>query len=258
MVSDKFSGSNTTGSTAPLSLVSHLRGPSNGTSLAGLTSQSAITKGSPEAPVKHGTNTIYQEPKEEEEELSWPSPGTVRRADSRLDMAAKDLSRSNHDRKQATAGSRLIGALASRNTEVKDEDEDEEQLRSTTPAPRVNPVEGKRKWTSRASLTTDVDPPRRIVSMTSGAGIGAGESILEGGGLIMDGASFGRERTGPRLDDSNKRPRRPARPRSMVLSRSMTDPTALHSSTPSMSIADKEKARQWFLESDMDGWKVGQ
>jgi hypothetical protein len=28
--------------------------------------------------------------------------------------------------------------------------------------------------------------------------------------------------------------------------------------TPTMTIAEKEKERQWFLESDMDGWKVAQ
>ncbi|KAG0376425.1 hypothetical protein BGX24_007773 [Mortierella sp. AD032] len=255
MISDNYSGSSATGSTAPLSLVSHLRGPSNGTSLNGSASQ-PLDRMPLGTPVKRGIQPIFQEPEEEEEEeLSWPSPGTVRQADSRLEVAAKSLSQKQDGMEQAAVSSRS-GGLKTKRAEDK----------ADYGTPRAhNLVEGKRKWTSRTSCTTETE----IGEVTPAAGTNVAnaraeseEVILSSGALSMEGGVFGRERSGPRLDDNNKRHRRPARPRSMVLSRSMTDPTTLHSSsgistaTPTMTIADKEKERQWFLESDMDGWKV--
>lgn len=212
------------------------------------------------------TQPIYQEPDEEkEEELSWPSPGTVRRADSRLEMAAKDLSRSGHDREQAAVMPRNSDGLTARKVDVQ-ADRKEERLGSTTPTPKSpHLVEGKRKWTPRTSQPTET-MTRENAQTISTVSAGTADLILGRWGSANDGDVFGRERSGPRLNDGNGRPRRPSRPRSMVLSRSMTDPTTLHSSssaisvsaTPTMTVVEKEKERQWFLESDMDGWKVAQ
>ncbi|KAF9133965.1 hypothetical protein BGW39_008452 [Mortierella sp. 14UC] len=255
MVSDKYSGDSATGSTAPLSLVNHLRGPNNGTNLEGSRPQ-PLDRVPPETPSMSEVQPIFQEP--EEEELSWPSPETVRRADSRLEVAAMDISQKQNGNEQAVALSRGNGGLNTRRTE----DETEE-----CEAPKAHAlVEGKRKWTSRASHTTDTEP-REVTPKArtnSAAGSGSEDVTLGGSGSSMENGIFGRGHSGPRLDDSNKRPQRPARPRSMALSRSMTDPTTSHSSgfisaaTPIMTIADKEKERQWFLESDMDGWRVAQ
>ncbi|KAG0270870.1 hypothetical protein BGZ95_001401 [Linnemannia exigua] len=260
MISDKYSGNSTRGSTAPLSLVSHLRGPSNGTNLNGSASP-LLDKVKLETPVKRGIQPGFQEPgvEREEEELTWPSPGTVRQADSRLEVAAKDLSRKQDGKEQGAVISRSSGELKTKRAEDKAD--------YGTPKAH-NLVEGKRKWTSRTSYTTEAES-REVTPATATNGSNAGAesedmTSLSSGGLSTESSIFGRERSGPRLDDNNTRPRRPARPRSMVLSRSMTDPTTLHSSggvstaTPTMTIADKEKERQWFLESDMDGWKVAQ
>ncbi|KAF9121928.1 hypothetical protein BGX30_002305 [Mortierella sp. GBA39] len=259
MVSDKYPGSSITGSTAPLSLVNHLRGPSTGTNLEESTSQS-VEKPPAETPVKRRVQLIYQEPEEEKEEreLSWPSPGTVRRADSRLEMAAKDLSRNKSDREQAATMSRSSDGLTTRSTDDQ-ASKKEGRLGSTTPTPKSHHlVESKRKWAPRISQPSETEP-REIAQTKSSVITGAAELSLGGSGSLMDGGGgvFRRERSGPRLDDNNKRPRPPSRPRSMVLSRSMTDPTTLHS-TPTMTTAEKEKERQWFMESDMDSWKVAQ
>ncbi|KAG0285227.1 hypothetical protein BGZ97_007887 [Linnemannia gamsii] len=264
MMSDKYSGSSSnTGSTAPLSLVSHLRGPSHGANLPDLTSQS-LEKIPAETPMKRQIQPIYQEPEEEqEEELSWPSPATVKRADSRLEMAVKDLSRSKHGGEQAVVMPRNNDGFTVRKLDIQ-ADGKEERLGLTTPTPRLQQhlVESKRKWTPRTSQPTET-VIREVAQTTSSISSGTGDLTL-GAGSAIDGDVFGRERFGPRLNDGNGRPRRPSRPRSMVLSRSMTDPTTLHSSnsamaaTPTMTIAEKEKERQWFLESDMDGWKVAQ
>lgn len=259
MASDKYTGSSITGSTAPLSLVSHLRGPGTGTNSEELPSKS-VEKASAETPVKRRVQPIYQEPEEEEEEreLNWPSPGTVRRADSRLEIAAKDISRNKSNGKQATTPSRSSDGLTTRSADDQTSKK-EGRLGSTTPTPKSHHlVESKRKWAPRIGQPSETEP-REIAQTTSSAIAGAAELSLGRGESVMDasGGVFGRERSGPRLDDNSKRPRRPSRPRSMVLSRSMTDPTTLHS-TPTMTTAEKEKERQWFLESDMDSWKVAQ
>ncbi|KAF9901386.1 hypothetical protein EC991_006237 [Linnemannia zychae] len=254
-VLDKYSGDSDTGSTAPLSLVSHLRGPSNGTDLKGCVSQ-PLDRVTPETPSKRGTQPIFQEP-EEEGELSWPSPGTVMRADSRLEVAVKDISRKVNGNEKSTAVLRSSSGMKTKQAENEADYE----------TPKAHPlVESKRKWTSRSSYTTETKPTDGITTarINSTGNAAGSEGMPEGSvELSVENDIFGRERSGPRLD-SNKRPHRPARPRSMVLSRSMTDPTTSHNSgifsaaTPTMTIADKERERQWFLESDMDGWKVAQ
>ncbi|KAK5802034.1 hypothetical protein F5H01DRAFT_383940 [Linnemannia elongata] len=259
MASDKYTGSSIAGSTAPLSLVSRLRGPSTGTNLEETILQS-VEKAPAETPMKRRVRPIYQEPEEEEEgrELIWPSPRTVRRADSRLEMAAKDLTRNKSNREQAATLSQSSDGLTTRSAEDQTSKK-EGRLGPTAPTPKSHHLlESKRKWAPRISQPSGTEP-REIVQTTSSAIAGAAELSLDGGGSLMDDGSgvFGRERTGPRLDDNSKRPRRPSRPRSMVLSRSMTDPTTLHSA-PTMTTAEKEKERQWFLESDMESWKVAQ
>lgn len=257
MVSDKYTGSSITGSTAPLSLVSHLRGPSTATDLKESTSK-PVEKAPAEIPVKRRVQPVYQEPEEEEKELSWPSPGTVRRADSRLEIAVKDLTREKANKEQATTMSRSSDGLKARSTDDQTSKK-EGRLGSTTPTPKPHHlVESKRKWAPRVSQPSETEP-REMAQTASSAIVGTAELSLGGGASVMNGSGgvFGRERSGPRLDDNNKRPRRPSRSRSMVLSRSMTDPTTLHS-TPTLTTADKEKERQWFLESDMDSWKVAQ
>ncbi|KAG0064814.1 hypothetical protein BGZ89_008834 [Linnemannia elongata] len=259
MASEKYTGSSIAGSTAPLSLVSRLRGPNTGTNLEESILQS-VEKAPAETPMKRRVQPIYQEPEEEEEgrELSWPSPRTVRRADSRLEMAAKDLTRNKSNREQAATLSQSSDGLTTRSAEDQTSKK-EGRLGPTAPTPKSHHLlESKRKWAPRISQPSGTEP-REIVQTTSSAIAGAAELSLDGGGSLMDDGSgvFGRERTGPRLNDNSKRPRRPSRPRSMVLSRSMTDPTTLHSA-PTMTTAEKEKERQWFLESDMESWKVAQ
>ncbi|KAF9929342.1 hypothetical protein FBU30_001703 [Linnemannia zychae] len=259
---DKFSENSNIGSIAPLSLVSHLRGSNNGTN--SIDPASRISDADvPETPTKRKSRPIYQEPEEEKVVLDWPSPRTVKRADSRLDIAAKEISHTKYNKKLSVQAIGNNGVLKIKKIERGTGNPGKLMNSGLTEAKSSQVLESKRKFNYHSYHNTETEVKETVSKSEKNSEVDIQESLVGRDEAISDNV-FGRERSGPRLENSNKRPKRPTRPQSAILSRSMTDPTTINSSSslfttiPMTTDADKERERQWFLESDIDGWKVAQ
>lgn len=153
-------------------------------------------------------------------ELRWPSPATIQRADAKLDTAAAAMNN------RSSLNSRTdLGSVMTNDPEA------DPELRSLSSAPSND---NKRKLSDSASGSASALP-----------------------------------RSGPVMDESQRK-QRPIRPRS-VLQRSLTDPTMVSQAEDqhlpksggkqvsfTASNSDKQAdERKWYLESDTDGWRVG-
>ncbi|KAF9209420.1 hypothetical protein BGZ49_004501 [Haplosporangium sp. Z 27] len=181
-------------------------------------------------------------------EVYWPSPKTLERADSRLDVAVKDLA---NIRKRDAATPIL--SSKTHNDDSIDEPKPQEAVPSLLISRASSAPEGKRK----RSGTNDIDTNKVPSSSFSSNGMSS----------LLDIKSEDRPRSGPKLVSNKKA--KPVR----ILHRSKTDPiqlslhqlqnmaTANTSDTAKRvsfqsSVEGKEHERQWFRESDMDSWRV--
>ncbi|KAF9114609.1 hypothetical protein BGX27_010365 [Mortierella sp. AM989] len=215
--------------------------------------ENSISTKKPSTPAKSSNQSS-----ETDVDLYWPSPKTLERADSILDMAVKDLAENSSDRERDPILSAIhIGELT-----------DEPMLQEPASLPSLkskasSAPEGKRKWTgTNAEGDKDTNEATSISFSSNGVVVST-----------LDFESQGRPRSGPQLL-GNKKPRS-ARARPPILHRSMTDPAHLKQyrrlqPPPEVeannagkrvsfrsSAGNKEQERQWFRESDMDSWRVG-
>ncbi|KAI1307206.1 hypothetical protein EDD11_004559 [Mortierella claussenii] len=195
-------------------------------------------------------------------DLQWPSPTTIHRADSWLDMAAKDLTESMYNRNLVLATSPSTQPSHQQSgAEVTDDSESCDPAPSTLTLAGIQSVsDGKRKRSSSKLLEESMDIHSTSIPSSQRS------STLEY-----------RSGTGPRVAIDKRS--QPTRSRTLALRRSITDPSQLnphvqflgpqgfssiqkHVSFQSLTdgndfVHQKDEERRWFRESDNDGWRVG-